>query len=122
MKITRRIAASLIGLAVSLFGQQDKPTLKTSFKTTKSPHDRIRELGTADLSVGVGGFGTVTFKSKDGKLKVTLPVYPPGHVLSTQELDEQGKFQWPANMTIEFHEFMALKQNELGINQPSSHH
>ena len=109
------IVVSLLGLVIPLFAQDS--SLKASFKTTKSPDERIRDMGTANVVITAGGFGTVTFKSKDGKITVIRPVYPPGHVLSKQELEDELRFEWPANMTVEFLDFTVSKQKEIGINR-----
>ena len=58
-----------------------------------------------------GGFGTVTFHSKDGKLSAVRPIYPRGHKLTEAEMTEMLQYEWPADW--QFRQFILLKLHEI---------
>lgn len=112
------ILAVLLFLVYSALSQTSAPaagtpTVKATFQVTETPDERLLKLGTATLAMGVGGFGAITYTSADGAIRITRPVYPRGHVLSSAEAEEEQNFRWPDNMTADFFKFMALKRMEL---------
>jgi len=113
--------AHLPGLVVSALPVYHLPMaeraarITTSFRVTSTHESRVLASGTAEVNMTGGGFGTVTFHSKDGKITATRPIYPRGHKLTEAEVIEMLQYEWPADWS--FREFMILKLNEIAEAQ-----
>jgi hypothetical protein len=103
-------------LVVSSAMAEKAAKLETSFKSTSTHQSRILTLGTAELVMTGGGFGNITFKSKDGKIKTMRPLYPRGHEMNADERNELLQYVWPDDWS--FREFIMLKMNEIEESQP----
>ena len=57
-------------------------------------------------------FGSVTFRDKAHSFAVTLPVRPPGYKMDEKEIRDALEFQWPPEVTWEFHEFINIRMQE----------
>lgn len=104
----------LIVLAVALtfaagiitLSSQETVYIQTTFVPVEQ---KVEDPGTVEKIITAGGFGKAIFTSKDGKVRFELPIYPPGHVLSDQELKDQLNYQWPDGVTSEMHSFVLRK-------------
>jgi hypothetical protein len=90
--------------------------IETFFKSTSTHKSRVLASGTAEVNMTGGGFGTITFRSKDGKLTATRPIFPRGHVLTDAECMELLQYEWPDDW--QFREFILLKLHEIEKTQP----